>query len=142
MAIEKYYEQWCKLDVKCILSVKEALEAVSIDGCALRFVIESGRTKEICLAAVKQNGCALQYVPDSLRTEEICLVAVRQDGYALQCVTDSKQTEEMCLLAVRKNINALKYVAERMFIGNKVKVIANGKTVLISNESAVSLGLI
>jgi hypothetical protein len=46
------------------------------------------------------------------------------------------------LEAVRRDGHALRYVEERIFLKDKIKVIANGKEVLISKDSAKSLGLV
>ena len=40
------------------------------------------------MKAVKQNGCALQYVPERLKDKEICLEAVKKNRYALQFVPE------------------------------------------------------
>ena len=62
--------------------------------------------------------------------------AVKRNGYALQYV--SQQTEAVCLEAVKQNGDALQYVDVSMF---GVEVAANGRKVMISRQSAVSLGL-
>lgn len=134
--INDYYDQYKALPRKKNLKGKETLEAVKQNGYALQYVKD--QTEEICLEAVKQNGYALQYVNE--QTEEICLEAVKKNGCALEYVKD--QTEEICLEAVKQNGCALEYVNEDIFHKDKIKVIANGKEVFISLDSAVSLGLI
>jgi hypothetical protein len=135
-SINDYYEKYLKLDSKRNLKCEEALAAVKQDGYALRYVIE--QTPEICLAAVKQKGYALMYVNE--QTPEICLAAVKQDGYALRYVNE--QTPEVCLAAVKKDGDALRYVSKNIFHKDKIKVVANGKEVFISLDSAQSLGLL
>lgn len=75
----------------------------------------------------------------NLKGEE-ALEAVKRDGYDLEYVKE--QTTEICLAAVKENEDALKYVEEDIFLQGKIKVVANGKEVLISKESAEALGLI
>lgn len=63
----------------------EILEAVQMDGSALKNIRQELQTPEICLTAVKQNGMALKYVKE--QTIEICLAAaVKKNSYALRYV--------------------------------------------------------
>ena len=83
------------------------LEAVKIDGLALRCVIN--QTHEICLEAVKQDGYSLKFVKE--QTPEMCLEAVKQFGYALEYVKD--QTPEICLEAIKQKGYAIECVKDQ-----------------------------
>ena len=89
------------------------LEAVSLSGLVLRFVPEAVMDVEICLAAVENNPFALKYVPQDFLDKRVCLAAVRRAGEVLSFVPWGMRDREICLAAVMQNPNALMLVPEQ-----------------------------
>jgi DNA gyrase subunit A len=76
------------------------LEAIKLEGWALKYVPAQLKTAELCLEAVKQNGKALEYVPNELKILELCLEAVKQNGWAIEYVPEKLKTVELCRVAI------------------------------------------
>ena len=77
-----------KQKIKLHETYNDAIAAVTESGdtSALRFVLRSHRTFELCLKSVQRNGDTLKFVPDEVITLEICQAAVKQDAAALEYV--------------------------------------------------------
>ena len=109
-------------NIKYMLQTPELCElAVSLHGCAIKYVNPKLVTYDICKKALQTNGLALARLPKEFYCEEFYHLAVSHNGWAIKYVPKSQQTTQLVQLAILNCPKALRYV-DPTFIPKKRRI--------------------
>jgi len=104
-SIDEWAFSGCGGLLSTIKNADDCLKWVRASWRELKYVPDSWKTPELCIAAVIQNEDALKYVPKEL--EDSCFWAAQ---FMLGLVPKALRTPELCLAAVKIGSENLKYV--------------------------------
>ena len=101
---------------------KKIVDAIELDGCALRMASESlCNDREVVLASIRKKGLSLIWASRALRNDKkIVLEAIKNNSYALRLASKSLQNNiDFINEAYHLNPNIIKYVDKELIKKNK-----------------------